>query len=112
MPDADHTLNKIADMISRPAATGLLTLMEDISEAHYCAGWMSDLEYSLWRIVQGGDPLYGMFPISEERVEALRWLSDQAGGWWTWDDKDGEKFVPLHQWRPMFKRHEKGRVDV
>ena len=110
----DHVLSRIEHMIDNPAAVGLLTLMHDISEDHYCAGWMSGLEYSLWRIARDdGDPTYGFRPIPPERVEALRWLSKQASGWWVWDDAaHEEKFIPLHEWRPMYKRWAQERDRV
>jgi hypothetical protein len=39
----------------RNAALVLVRLMSDLSEEHYCAGWMGGLEFSLWRIVEGGE---------------------------------------------------------
>ena len=32
----------------------LAEAMSDISEDAYCTGWMQDLEYGLWRIVETG----------------------------------------------------------
>ena len=58
----------------------LRQLMEDISEDHYCAGWMMNLELNLWRMVEGGPRGYGMGDVSEEQVEQLRQLSKDAGG--------------------------------
>jgi hypothetical protein len=98
-----------------PAAKALLTMMEEISEAHYCAGWMSGLEYSLWRIVQGGDRNYGMYPLEPAEVESLRWLAESCDGWWIWHDaktpsESGEKFVTMAEWLPIYERNEASRV--
>lgn len=100
-------MKRAKDIVNRPAATALLTLMHDISEDCWCAGWMSSLEFTLWDVVQGGDRNVGMFPLSEERVECLRWLAEQAGGWWIWDN--GEKFIPTAEWLPMYEanRHKR-----
>ena len=104
--------------LSRPAPTGaldghaalaLLELMEDISEEHYAAGWMSGLEESLWWIAHGGGPMYGMIPVSDERIAALRVLAHRAGGWWHWcehpvDDEPDETFIALDKWEQRFAR--------
>jgi hypothetical protein len=34
-------------------------LMSQISEEGFSAGWMKNLEFDLWRIINGGDRRYG-----------------------------------------------------
>lgn len=65
---------KVADM--------LLAVMEQESEARWCAGWMTDIEYELW----------------EE--DEFRDMGVLAGGWWIWR-AGGTEFIPLKKWRAM-----------
>jgi hypothetical protein len=37
----------------------LLRMMEDMSEDYWCAGWLNDLEYSLWIAVITGNVDFG-----------------------------------------------------
>ena len=70
--------------------------MGDISEDHYCAGWMSGLQNDLWDAVQRlPEPTnYGMGTIAVERLEKLKAVSDLLGEWF-----DGDNFIPLSTWR-------------
>ena len=61
----------------------LRSIMSQISEDTYCAGWLIDLEYRLWAALHD-EP--GAFPLNEQEREALRWLSQACGGWIYWDD--------------------------
>lgn len=88
------------------AASILVRLMSDISEEYYCAGWMSGLEFSLWRMVQGGDRSYGMSEVSEDEVTQLKQLSEQCGGWWYFNDDDGETFILVDDWNAMLAKPE------
>ena len=59
--------------------------MSEISEDAYCAGWLVDLEYELWRILIDGHGRFGFAALSEDDIEALRKLSDACGGWIVYD---------------------------
>lgn len=86
----------------------LLRLMEEISEDHYCAGWMHDLEFSLWRMTQGGPTAYGMYPVEPEIVERLRTLSADAGGWFRFVGKgldSGPAFIATDEWLPIYRTY-------
>jgi hypothetical protein len=80
----------------------LRTLMSDISEDHYCAGWLSGLEYSLWDIITEypfGNRQFGMGKVSEENIIQLSLLSKSVDGWWIFDnDLKDERFVTLEEW--------------
>jgi hypothetical protein len=78
------------------AALGLLGLMTGLSEEYFCAGWIKDLEYWLWRAVSNQS--FGMGKISERQAELLRLLSEECDGWWIWE-ADNPKFVSLEWWR-------------
>ena len=94
----------LATAVDRDAARLLLTLMEDISETHWAAGWMSGLEFSLWGIVtgdRGSD--FGMFEVETREIEELRRLSSKAGGWFRYDDEIGETFVPIADWLERYR---------
>lgn len=94
----------------------LADLMSDISEECWCAGWMSGLEFTLWRIINGGERQYGQGGITDEQVAELKQLSELIGGWIYWyDDTDnpeadpsewGERFISLNDWLVMFSEWE------
>jgi len=74
-----------------PHAIALLRLMEDISESHYCAGWLMGLERDLFRITFcDGDPNYGMDEVSVGRRQQLKRLAEVSESWWVWDEDDPE----------------------
>lgn len=83
------------------AARLLRIVMRDISEDCYCAGWLSDLEITLWSAVLHGPRRFGMGEITEGDIAELKRLSEKAGGWWTWQGEaadSGEEFVTLDEW--------------
>lgn len=83
--------------------------MRDLSEDHYCAGWMSGLEYTLWRAVTT-EPMvaidYGIGVITLAELQSLRELSGKAGGWWT-----HRRFVPMDEWVAHFREHAPQLID-
>ena len=82
------------------ARYGLLMLMTGISEEAWCAGWMSGLEHSLWQAKAG--QRYGMITLTERQASLLKLLSDEAGGWWMWDDgKGGATFMFEEEWKSI-----------
>ncbi|MBI2922011.1 MAG: hypothetical protein HYY18_13070 [Planctomycetes bacterium] len=87
-----------------PAARMLADYMSDISEDAWCAGWMSGLEYALWRAVSEGPYQYGGVNLSNQHVERLRELSKACGGWIRFDDVAGETFVPIKEWQRIYAR--------
>lgn len=81
------------------SALGLLGLMTGISEDLYCAGWMSGLEFSMWRAANSPtDFQFGMGAVLERQRRLLRDLADEARGWWVWEDSTGPRFIALDVW--------------
>lgn len=67
----------------------LLSIMEDISEDHWCAGWMSGNEYSLWGIVFDDRPRrYGMMEVDEAQIARMKQLAEQTDTWFAYVDGD------------------------
>ena len=95
--------------IRRSLRKRLLSLMSEISEDHYCAGWLSGLEYSLWQaVLQYPQPYeFGFGPIEEENVAELKDLAEELQEWAVWDDGElSEKLIPLADWQRIFTAHE------
>ena len=92
-------------MDEQKITAGLLRkLMSEISEEHWCAGWLGSLEYILWDAVTGKRKDV----CSLEEIEQLKYLSEKCGGWIIWDEQViGEKFVPMEEWLRLYeaKRH-------
>jgi hypothetical protein len=95
-------------MTPKLARKVLMGQMENWSEAGYCAGWMTGLEYDLWGIVTAGGGIYGFAELDADDAAGLKEIADEAGGWWIWDDQCGRfgdnRFVPMAEWQQM---HEK-----
>lgn len=76
----------------------LLHEMERISENYWCAGWLSGLEFTLWSGILGADSV-----CSLDELDRLKQLSDDAGGWWRWNDElQGEEFIDLERWQVIY----------
>lgn len=95
----------MSEQIRQSLINRLASLMSDISEDHYCAGWLIGLEYTLWRAVMRHPESYvfGFRPIETEQVAELKALAEELKGWVVWDDDIGEKFIPIDEWLPMFE---------
>ncbi len=84
---------------SEGAALGLLGLMTGMSEEFWCAGWMSGMEYSLWRVEP--DMQWGQGTVSGRQADLLRLLHEECDGWWAWtgDGPDaGPRFFRTAEW--------------
>ena len=82
----------------------LRRLMMEISEDHWCAGWLHGLEFTLWEAASCGPVTFGFAPVSAGRCLELARLAELAGGWWRWSEalKD-EEFVPMSEWLAVYK---------
>lgn len=79
------------------ASYGLFALMSAISEDCWCAGWLTSLEHSLWTARQDGPMNFGMGIISQRQCDLLRLLSEEAGGWWVYDERP--HFLSFENWQ-------------
>jgi len=75
--------------------------MHDLSQQRWCAGWYGGLEFILWTEVAKGPEHDGDCDLP---VARLRKLSQQADGWWVWDDEArSERFVSMAEWLPIYE---------
>jgi hypothetical protein len=82
----------------------LLDLMSEISESAWAAGWMLDLEYNLWHIVQTGPRSYGSIYVTEFQIKELMSLSNITGGWIFFDNEKGEQPIKINEWIIMYDK--------
>lgn len=97
------------EIIRRSLRKRLLSLMREISEEHYCAGWLDGLEYRLWQaVLQYPEPYeFGFGPIANEQVEELRDLAEELQEWGFWADEEmREQLIPLAEWQQIFHTRE------
>jgi hypothetical protein len=82
----------------------LYQLMSDISEACYCAGWMSGNEYTLWEMVSNPSASrnYGMDEVDATDLADLREMAAESGGWIRWRDDEEDQTLPSTEWGPVF----------
>jgi hypothetical protein len=114
-PEREAREKRVADALDRAkdrnAALTLQQLMSDISEEYYCAGWLHGLEFDLWAMLQGSSLRFGLGEVSKDEVSQLRALSEQSGGWWRWDAKDGEIFVTTDEWQKYLDEKKAASAD-
>lgn len=99
----------VLSMDEQSITAGLLVkLMSAISEEYWCAGWMHNLEYTLWDVVAGRRE--GI--CSPEEIEQLKYLSEKCGGWIIWDEQaKGERFVPMQDWLRRYEAQRQKSSD-
>ena len=98
------------DCPDKEAARLLCNRMSDISENHYCAGWLVGLEYELFSAAFEGTT-FGM-GLDALELRDLYTLSQLCDGWWRWHDNTiddaydcGERFVRMSEWIEAYKAH-------
>lgn len=88
---------RLLKLTDRTAAELLRLLMSELSQEHYCAGWLTDLEHHLWEIAKApkGRGKFGFGEVERKWRLALHQLADYSQGWWIHTGGGGEKFVAL-----------------
>jgi hypothetical protein len=101
-PAARRSLEAAKD---QDAAAVLCWFMAELSEEHWFAGWLIDLEFYLWELLQKGPPdpaLLGC--VTEPDIAELKNLHERAGGWWQWSPgNECAMFVPTEIWIERFR---------
>jgi hypothetical protein len=95
---AEGRENSILPNLS-PDARALATYMSDLSEELWCAGWMRDLEFMLWSVVEGAD---ASLTLTRDEVAKLKSLSNACKGWIVFRRDSGETFVSMPEWMHLF----------
>lgn len=110
LSDTLAELDAIRAKVTEYDRAHLRCLMSDISEDYWCAGWLDQLEFELWRAITTDDTGFGPFGtnLSETELADLKRLSESAGGWFAWgEDADGDvgaQFVPMAEWVERYAR--------
>lgn len=81
-----------------PTQRELATLMSEISEQMWRAGWMKDVEHELWAAVTSQVGRGGRLIPTQAQLDQLARLSKDIGGWIVFDDEREETFVPIAEW--------------
>ncbi|MEV5819242.1 hypothetical protein AB0L22_08715 [Micromonospora haikouensis] len=103
------------DIAHNPAASLLGEHMSRISEAVYCAGWLTGTEWALWQALNDWRATGHAYwtPGAEypdditAYMPSLDWLQKQADGWVWW--LDGRQFVPEERWLRLVAAREASR---
>ena len=79
--------------------------MSEISENHYAAGWMHNLEHVIWAAIERL-PMpteWGTRVISQKKLKKLEACSELIGEWIVWNDEKGTEIgIPLDAWRLIY----------
>lgn len=92
----------------------LASLMSNLSEEKYSAGWIVGLEYSLWNAIKDADSKENeTWDLSQRKINELNALSEEISGWVMWKDSangldDNRElwrryFVPMSEWLKIFE---------
>ena len=84
--------------------TKLMAFMSDISERCFSAGWMENLEFSLWNAILNGPRRYGHGLITTEDIDYLKEQSTICNCWIVFDEINEETAMDLTLWREKYKR--------
>lgn len=84
--------------------------MMEYSQDGFCATWLVDLEWDLWRAAEQIDPS----PAQEYTIKVsqeCRQLAEIAGGWWVYEDETcprepGPVFVSSARWQEILEKHQ------
>jgi hypothetical protein len=88
----------------------LFDFMRELSERHYGAGWVAELEYLLWEQAEEATPLGDGPDLTAFEICLLQSMRIAAGGWIVWDDDDDLDvdgpcvFLPIEIWRERYTR--------
>jgi hypothetical protein len=81
-----------------PTQRELATLMSEISEQMWRAGWMMGVEHELWSAVMSGAGNGGRLIPTQAQLDELARLSKEIGGWIVFDNEREETFVAMTEW--------------
>jgi hypothetical protein len=71
-----------------PLERVLAQVMSDYSENNWCAGWLMDLEDTLWDAIWGGPS-----PDVTSDLEEIKALAELTGAWIIWDERTRGKAI-------------------
>lgn len=107
-------LDPVDGMVSRRALARevLVFRMKLLSEDLYAAGWISGLEFDVWRMAFEGKPLFGKHPVTDSMAKSFRDLATLSEGWWVHEDKTcpsqpGPVFVSMARWKEILAERDK-----
>ena len=83
----------------------LLNYIGELSYDLACAGWLDDIEYSLWQTAILKEPLsedtYNLETLADETKHDLEFLVKYSGGWAAYLD-NGPSYVSQEEWLKMY----------
>lgn len=82
-------------------ARALATYMSDLSEEFWCAGWMRDLEFMLWSVIEG-EEADASLTLTRNQLATLKSLSNACKGWIVFRRDTQETFVSMTEWMQLF----------
>ena len=100
-------------------------IISEISERCFCAGWLMDIEFYLWDLIEKYPDIpeeieFGQGTILKNEIKQLKDLAIECDGFWTWMKKSSEYertrlpdgryyisdacvFVPMIFWKDIIK---------
>ncbi|WP_445626643.1 hypothetical protein [Nostoc sp. DSM 114167] len=83
----------------------LRQMMSSFSERMWSAGWLSGLEFILWKKVRECSD-----DLTLREIADFNFYAGLAGGWWMWDkNQKCEVFVDLSRWLKIYSHSVNGQ---
>lgn len=95
-------------MLRNQAQADLVKLLRQISESAMCAQWSDDIEFIIWDRLGRGTSHLGQLTLTEDLLQQLLELSQQAGGWVLYGDEPDQRdenvrFIDEDAWSKSFQ---------
>ncbi len=87
----------------------LQSYIHELSHSHACAGWLEEIEFTVWCVCQREklpkEDAYGFERIPDEDIDDINFLVDKCHRWFVWDDKEkGVRLIPLEKWLRLYDK--------
>jgi hypothetical protein len=101
--DDDYAREKSLEVAKdKYAAERLCALMMELSEMHYSAAWLHDLEFLIWGDIKKDEGVQFAGGLSWASELLLKQHAKEAGGWWYFTMEHGELFEPAEEFQKRY----------
>jgi hypothetical protein len=79
--------------------------ISEVSEDYYCAGWLIDIEFMLYKASIGKSRKFGFSTLNKDDTKDIKYLYQTTSMWAIYEDD--AKVIPLDEFKPKFDAWEK-----
>jgi hypothetical protein len=86
-----------------PEQRQLASIMSEVSEKCFSAGWIMNLEYVLWHALKNGERKYGHDTITKSDIQVLNQISSSINSWIYFDETAEETGIAIDKWEIKYE---------